>query len=112
MADTQYFYPFSIHPFPSITVSVLPACPGHGSTLNQPNWLAARQTHRWVLSPGYMYTAQKAIGTETTSRDPMWQSQAVLPSEHKFGKQEGSVTHSTWTKAMPFPVAKVSTHQP
>ena len=64
-----------------------------------------------MLSPGHMYTSQEAIVTGTTGGGPMWQSQAVLPSEHEFGKQEGSVTHSTWTKATPFPVAKVSTHQ-
>lgn len=40
-----------------------------------------------------MYSAYEAIDTKTTDGDQMWQSGAVLPSEHEFGKQ-GGVTYS------------------
>lgn len=58
-----------------------------------------------------MHAEHETTDTDTAGGGPMWQSRAVLPSEHDFGRQGGAVTHSTGTRVMPLTVAQVSPHQ-
>lgn len=39
-----------------------------------------------VLSPGYLLAEHEAIDMETAGGGQIWQSWAILPSEHDFGR--------------------------
>lgn len=93
VADTQYFCSFSVYHWSSISLSILQPTQAM-APLNQHFWPHAGQTHMRVLSPGYMHLEYEAIGVETTDEDLMWQSWAVLPSEHAFGRQ-GGISYSS-----------------
>lgn len=78
---------------------------------NRRFWPHAMQTHTCMLSPSYIHAEYEPRDTDTAGRGQMWQSRAVLPSEHDLGRQGGAVTHSTTTRGQPVSVAKVSSHQ-
>lgn len=64
------------------------------------------QTH--VCVEPWLFGEYETIDMETAGGGQIWQSRAVLPLNMTWGGKEGTVTHSTWTKAMSIPVVKVS----